>query len=80
MNKLLIIFVCIGIAGMVFSIGYKLGDAKGYEEGYQVGYLFDCREELKVLRDRVENHEKAVEFTDKQIRSLSGRGRVKWKN
>ena len=71
MNKLSKILFILGIAMMVFSIGYKIGDARGYDAGYTEGYRYDCREEIGNLYEQVKNTKKAVEFTDKQLKVLS---------
>ena len=71
MNKLSKILFFIGVAMMVFSIGYKIGDARGYDAGYTEGYRYDCREEIGNLYEQVKNTKKAVEFTDKQLKILA---------
>lgn len=71
MNKILVVIGIFTIAFISFTIGYKYGDSNGYDAGYNEGYLYDCREEIKVLHDRVVTHEKALDFTDQNVRKLA---------
>lgn len=70
MNRIHFVFVCLAFVAIAFTIGYKVGDSRGYADGYKEGYLYDCREEIKVLHERVVTHEKALDFTDQQVRKL----------
>lgn len=71
MNKIQSVFVCLAFVAIAFTIGYKVGDSRGYADGYNEGYLYDCREEIKVLHDRVVTHEKALDYTDRKVRNLA---------
>lgn len=71
MNKIQFVFVCLAFVAIAFTIGYKVGDSRGYADGYNEGYLYDCREEIKILHDRVVTHEKALDFTDQNVRKLA---------
>lgn len=71
MNKIHFVFVCLAFVAIAFTIGYKVGDSRGYADGYNEGYLYDCREEIKILHDRVVTHEKALDFTDQNVRKLA---------
>lgn len=71
MNKIQMAFVCLAFVAMAFTIGYRVGDSRGYADGYNEGYLYDCREEIKILHDRVVTHEKALDYTDQNVRKLA---------
>ena len=70
MNKLSKILFILGIAMMVFSIGYKIGDARGYEAGYTEGYRYDCREEIGNLYEQVKLQKKVTDFTSENLKKL----------
>ena len=62
-------FWCVLLGWLIAGyMGYKYGDFRGYEAGYNEGYLYDCREEINVLYDRVRNQTKALNFTDSAIK------------
>lgn len=46
---------------------YKLGDKHGYEEGYQVGYTYDCREDIKALQRVTNALQKSVNSAREQV-------------
>lgn len=69
MNKISKLFLVLALVLMAFSIGYKVGDSRGYTDGYNEGYRYDCRAEIASLYEQVKSTRKAVEFTDRQLKS-----------
>lgn len=58
------------IALLVGFIGYKIGDSRGFESGYKVGYSYDCKDEIQNLRSAHEDLKKALEFADKKANDV----------
>lgn len=54
--------IYIVLTALLCFIAWKFGDKHGYEEGYQVGYTYDCRDEIKSLQDRVNALAKSTKF------------------
>lgn len=48
-----------------FWVGYKIGDSRGFEDGFKEGYTFDCQDEIKVLRATHEELKRAVDLQKK---------------
>lgn len=55
---------------LFFVVGYKYGDVRGYEDGFNIGYQYDCRDELEHLHDRVSNQSSLLVFTDSVVKSV----------
>lgn len=34
----------------VALMAYKIGDSRGFKAGYEMGYTYDCQEEIRVLK------------------------------
>ena len=66
MNKIQKFFIFFILFLSVAVIAYKIGDSRGYDAGFQEGYSFDCRDEIKGLRVTHEALKKAVK-TQEQI-------------
>lgn len=47
---------------LMFVFGFKIGDSHGYEDGYKAGYVYDCKDEIKSLREAHEDLKKAVNY------------------
>ena len=63
MNKLST-FMVVAISILLgFAAGYKIGDTRGFQDGYEYGYTFDCRDEIRSLKATHEDLKKAVDFT-----------------
>lgn len=69
MNKIQFVFVCLAFVAMAFTIGYRVGDSRGYEAGYIEGYRYDCREEIANLYDQVKANRKFIESANETIRN-----------
>lgn len=54
--------IYIVLTALLCFIAWKFGDKHGFEEGYQVGYTYDCRDEIKSLQDRVNALAKSTKF------------------
>jgi len=62
MNKTSYFFVAILILLVAF-VAYKIGDSKGFQTGYEAGHIYDCKDEVKSLREANEELKKAVDFS-----------------
>lgn len=51
---------------LMFVFGFKIGDSHGYEDGYKAGYVYDCKDEIKSLREAHEDLKKAVNYAQKK--------------
>lgn len=60
------LFIVIIIVIVAIS-AYKMGDKHGYEEGFQVGYTYDCREDIKALQRVTNALQKSVDFAREQV-------------
>ena len=67
MKQVVPVIVFAIVAGIV---GFKIGDSHGFQEGYKVGYTYDCREEIKSLREQQLNLKKAVNFADQKANQV----------
>lgn len=56
---------------LFFVCGYKIGDATGYNDGYEMGYRYDCKEEIADLYKQVKSHSQAVKYTDSVVKLVS---------
>lgn len=59
------------LCALFFFCGYKYGDSRGYDDGFQVGYQYDCRAELELLYNKVTAQSKILMFTDSAVKSVS---------
>lgn len=48
-----------------FWVGYKIGDSRGFEDGFKEGYTFDCQDEIKALRATHDEIKRAVDVQRK---------------
>lgn len=71
MSKIQILLFTLAFVALAFTVGYKAGDAHGYNEGYDVGYRYDCKDEIANLYEQVKNTSKGIEYAEKQLRSLT---------
>lgn len=53
--------------------GYKMGDSRGYQAGFEEGYSYDCQEEIKGLRATHEVLKKAVKAQEQLTLSTQRR-------
>lgn len=63
MNKVIYIVVTLALC----FVAFKYGDSRGYEAGYKVGYSYDCREEIKILKGSLDDFKKSLEFSKAQV-------------
>jgi hypothetical protein len=54
----------------MFVFGFKIGDSHGYEDGYKAGYIYDCKDEVKSLREAHEDLKKAVDFSKRKAEEV----------
>ena len=65
MNNRTYFFILI-VSAVSFLLGFKIGDSRGFEAGFQEGYSYDCQAEIMSLRATHEDLKKAVK-TQEQI-------------
>lgn len=54
------------ICTIVAFIAYRIGDSRGFQAGYEAGYVYDCKDEIKSLREAHEDLKKAVNYAQKK--------------
>lgn len=59
---LLTAWICIIVA----FVAYRIGDSRGFQAGYEAGYVYDCKDEIKSLREAHEDLKKAVNYAQKK--------------
>lgn len=59
---LLTAWICLIVA----FVAYKIGDSRGFQAGYEAGYVYDCKDEIKSLREAHEDLKKAVGYAQKK--------------
>lgn len=59
---LLTAWICLIVA----FVAYKIGDSRGFQAGYEAGYVYDCKDEIKSLREAHEDLKKAVNYAQKK--------------
>ena len=55
---------------IVAFVAYKIGDSRGFQAGYEAGYIYDCKDEVKSLREAHEDLKKAVDFSKKKAEEV----------
>lgn len=65
MNNISYFFVVLAILLVAF-VAYKIGDSRGFQAGYEAGYVYDCKDEIKSLREAHEDLKKAVNYAQKK--------------
>ena len=55
---------------IVAFVAYKIGDSRGFQAGYEAGYIYDCKDEVKSLREAHEDLKKAVDFSRKKAEEV----------
>lgn len=63
---LLTAWICLIVA----FVAYKIGDSRGFQAGYEAGYVYDCKDEIKSLREAHEDLKKAVDFSKKKAEEV----------
>ena len=58
------------LCAVFFACGYKIGDATGYNDGYEMGYRFDCKEEIGLIYQQVKAQGVALNYTDSTIKKV----------
>ena len=60
------------LLGWVFSafMGYKFGDSRGYADGFEIGYRYDCKDEIGLINDQVQAQSKALVYTDSALKRI----------
>lgn len=58
------------LCALFFVCGYKYGDSMGYEDGYNEGYRYDCKEEIGLLYKQVKANSIALDYTDSTIKRV----------
>lgn len=59
---LLTVWICLIVA----FVAYRIGDSRGFQAGYEAGYVYDCKDEIKSLREAHEDLKKAVNYAQKK--------------
>lgn len=59
------------LCALFFVCGYKYGDSMGYEDGYNEGYRYDCRDEIALLYKRVKSQSTAIDAMNAKTRVLA---------
>lgn len=59
---LLTAWICLIVA----FVAYKIGDSRGFQAGYEAGYVYDCKDEIRSLREAHEDLKKAVDYAHKK--------------
>lgn len=59
---LLTAWICLIVA----FVAYRIGDSRGFQAGYEAGYVYDCKDEIKSLREAHEDLKKAVNYAQKK--------------
>lgn len=60
------VLITIWICLIVAFIAYRIGDSRGFQAGYEAGYVYDCKDEIKSLREAHEDLKKAVNYAQKK--------------
>lgn len=68
-----LIFLFLAVTSVFFVLGFKIGDSRGFEAGFEEGYSYDCHEEIKGLRATHENLKKAVKTQEQLTKSTQRR-------
>lgn len=55
-------WICIIVA----FVAYKIGDSRGFQAGYEAGYVYDCKDDIRSLRDAHDDLKKAVDYAQKK--------------
>lgn len=63
---LLTAWICIIVA----FVAYKIGDSRGFQAGYEAGYVYDCKDDIKSLREAHEDLKKAVGYAQKKAKEV----------
>lgn len=64
-------FWCVLLGWLIAGyMGYKYGDSVGYADGYNVGYLYDCKDEIGLINDQVQAQSKALVYTDSALKRI----------
>lgn len=58
------------LCALFFACGYKIGDATGYNEGYEMGYRYDCKDEIGLIYKQVKAQGVALDYTDSTIKKV----------
>ena len=58
------------LCALFFACGYKVGDSSGYKDGYEVGYRYDCKEEIGTIYNQVQSQSRALSYTDSVIKKV----------
>lgn len=56
------------LCALFFFCGYKYGDSRGYEDGFQVGYLYDCQADIGHLYSVVMAQDEFLKLTDSVVK------------
>ena len=48
------------MSGVAFLTGLRIGDSRGYSDGYNEGYLYDCKDEYEKMYARVREQEEVI--------------------
>lgn len=54
-NLLALIILCV-----TFIVGFKIGGYRGFKQGYDEGYRYDCKEEISAIYKRVKSQSEIV--------------------
>ena len=51
-------------------MGYKFGDSRGYADGFEIGYRYDCKDEIGLINEQVQAQSKALVYTDSALKRI----------
>lgn len=66
MNKIVVVICIFTIAFISFTVGYKYGDSRGYSDGFDSGYSFDCRPQIDSMIHRADSIYKVMDFLSRE--------------
>lgn len=66
MNKSMKIFIVLSIVSVSFMFGYKLGDSRGFNDGFDNGYSYDCRPQIDSMMRRADSIYKVMDFLSRE--------------
>lgn len=69
MNKIIKFFVLLVLVFFAFVLGFKMGDARGFSQGYDVGYSYDCRDEINQAVRRSDSVSRALDFLSRECQA-----------
>ena len=66
MNKIQFVLICVVLVAIAFFVGYRFGDSRGYSDGFDSGYSYDCRPQIDSMMRRADSIYKVMDFLSKE--------------